>query len=178
MKNNLRKLIFTAFMLSLGMILPRVALRIPEIGRMLLPMHIPVMICGFICGAPYGAILGVILPLLNSFLFTMPPLMPVAVAMSFELCAYGFMSGIVYKKLKGKVGAIYISLILSMIIGRLLCGVASFFLYQIMGMKLTLKLFFTQAVISGVPGIILQLLIIPPIILGIVKNNSYENIQV
>ena len=55
---NTKKMVLSALLLALGMILPMLTMQIPTIGNMLLPMHIPVLLCGFICGAPYGAMIG------------------------------------------------------------------------------------------------------------------------
>ena len=47
---NIKKLVWAAVFLALGLILPFFTGQIPEIGNKLLPMHIPVLICGFVCG--------------------------------------------------------------------------------------------------------------------------------
>ena len=82
---NTKKMVLSALLLALGMILPMLTMQIPTIGNMLLPMHIPVLLCGFICGAPYGAMIGFALPIIKSIVFGTPILMPNALAMSFEL---------------------------------------------------------------------------------------------
>lgn len=74
MKKNVRNLTMSALFLALGLVLPIFTGQIPQIGSMLLPMHIPVFLCGLICGGPWGALVGLILPLLRSVLFGMPPL--------------------------------------------------------------------------------------------------------
>ena len=90
MKNlSVRNIVLAGFFLAVGIVLPFFTMQIPSIGNMLLPMHIPVLICGFVCGWPLGLIVGFILPLLRSMLFTMPPMYPTALAMAFELAAYG-----------------------------------------------------------------------------------------
>ncbi len=162
MKTN--KLVLSALFLAIGILLPFMTMQIPSIGNMLLPMHIPVILCGFICGGPCGIIVGFILPLLRSVLFGMPPLIPTAVAMSFELATYGYLSGIVYQKLAGKLFASYISLIVAMIAGRVVWGIVSFGLYSLLGNPFTWKLFAMQAIVNAVPGIILQLVLIPALV--------------
>ncbi len=100
MKNpSTKKLVLAALFLALAYLLPFLTGRIPEIGSMLLPMHLPVLICGFVCGWPYGLAVGFVAPLLRSFTLGMPPFFPTAVAMAFELAAYGAITGICYKKL-------------------------------------------------------------------------------
>ena len=100
-KNRIKsyRLVLAALFLALGMILPFFTAQIPEIGSMLLPMHIPVLVCGFVCGWKYGLIVGLLTPLLRSMTFSMPPLFPSATAMAFEMAAYGAICGLMYERL-------------------------------------------------------------------------------
>lgn len=171
MRMNTRKVILSALLLAIGIVLPSVTMHIPGIGRLLLPMHIPVLLCGFICGAPYGAIVGLILPICNSILFGAPPMMPVALSMSVELLFYGMMSGVLYRQLKRYKLGIYYSLILAMIIGRIAWGIMSFILFSILGNSFTWIIFFTQVFASAIPGIIIQLVLIPAIVINLKKTD-------
>jgi predicted membrane protein len=171
MRVNTRKLVLSAMFLAIGIILPMVTMHVPGVGRMLLPMHIPVLLCGFICGAPYGALVGFILPLCNSILFGAPPMMPVAIAMSIELLFYGLMSGLLYKQLGRYKLGIYFSLIPAMIVGRIAWGITSYILFSILGNSFTWMIFLTQAFASAIVGIILQLILIPAIIISLKKTN-------
>ena len=73
---EIRRMILAAFFIALGLVLPFLTGQIPTFGRMLLPMHIPVLLCGFILGWPYGMAVGLVLPLFRSYLFGMPPVFP------------------------------------------------------------------------------------------------------
>ena len=44
MKTSTRKLTLSALFLALGLVLPLITGQIPQIGKMLLPMHIPVLL--------------------------------------------------------------------------------------------------------------------------------------
>jgi len=70
--------------IAIGLVLPFFTGQIPQIGRMLLPMHIPVFLCGLICGWKYGLMVGFILPLLRYAVFGMPVIFPNGIAMAFE----------------------------------------------------------------------------------------------
>ena len=98
-RKNIRKIALSAMFLALSFVLPFFTGQIPEIGSMLCPMHIPIIICGYLCGAPWGLVIGFIAPLFRSLIMSMPPLFPTALSMAFELAAYGFMSGFLFKKL-------------------------------------------------------------------------------
>ncbi len=86
---------------------------------------------------------------------------PTAVAMSFELFAYGaftaFFSRIFNKGTKG----IYISLVLSMIIGRIIWGITMLVLTTASGSHFTLALFVAGAFTNAIPGIIIHIVIVP-----------------
>ncbi|MDO5293552.1 MAG: ECF transporter S component [bacterium] len=172
--NSTKKLVLTATFIAIGLVLPFLTMQVPSIGNMLCPMHIPVLLCGFICGGPYGLIAGLCLPVLRSVIFGAPVLMPTALAMAFELAAYGFVSGILYDLVKNVKGGVYIALIGAMIIGRMVWGIAAFGLYHAVGNVFTWKIFATQAFVRAIPGIILQLLFIPLLVIQLEKAVSNE----
>lgn len=164
-KSNNKKIVISAIFLSLGIALPFFTGQIKEIGDTLLPMHIPVMLCGIICGAKYGLLVGFILPLLRSVTVGMPPIYPNAVWMSAELATYGFVIGLLYfSSEKKQIWWLYCSLIVSMICGRIIWGITKAFLLGVSGKIFTFEAFITGGIIDSLPGIILQLVVIPVII--------------
>lgn len=173
-KSTLKQLIMATVMLALCLLLPFLTAQLQTIGSMLAPMHIPVLLCGFLCGWKYGLGVGFIAPLLRSVLFGMPPLVPVALAMSFELAAYGALAGLLYAAFAKNVPNVYWVLILSMLGGRLVWGVAAFFIYTAMGTPFTLAIFFAGAFAKAVPGIIVHILLIPPIVLAMRRAGQIE----
>ena len=98
MKSSLLRLTTAAMCLALSFLLPFLTGQIPTVGQLLCPMHLPVLLCGFLCGWKWGLAVGVVAPLLRSFTLGMPPLFPTALCMAFELAAYGFLAGFLYKK--------------------------------------------------------------------------------
>ncbi len=169
MKNsNVQKLTLSAMFLALGMILPFMTGQIREIGNMLLPMHIPVLLCGLICGWQYGLAVGLVLPILRSMAFGMPPMYPIAIGMAFELATYGFVIGFLYGKSRWKcIIALYKSMITAMIAGRCVWGLASMILLGVKGQAFTMQAFLAGAFFNAIPGILLQLILIPVIMVAL-----------
>ena len=170
-----KKLAYAALFLALCLVLPLLTGQIPQIGSMLLPMHIPVLLCGLVCGWQYGAAVGFVAPLLRSLLFTMPKLYPVAIAMAFELLTYGLVIGLVYRRLakKGMVG-VYAALVTAMVAGRLVWGVAEVVLLGLNGNAFTAQAFLAGALLNAVPGIIVQLILIPAVMAALHKAGAIE----
>lgn len=166
----LKMIVVSAMFLCIGLILPFATGQIKVIGNMLLPMHLPVMLCGLICGWQYGLAVGFILPLLRSLLFGMPLLYPSAVAMAFELATYGLVVGLLYALLRKRgIRALYISLISAMIAGRIVWGMAEAVLLGFLGQRLLFSAFITAAFLNAVPGIILQLVLVPMLVIVVEK---------
>lgn len=155
------------------MVLPVLTSGIPEIGKALLPMHFPVLFSGLLLGPLYGLLLGILIPLLRSALFGMPPIFPTALAMAFELGTYGFVIGFLYSRFTEKSWkAVLFSLIVAMLSGRAVWGAVDFLLLGILGKSLTLSMFFSAVFLSSVPGILLQLFLIPLLMERLEKANA------
>ncbi len=168
MKDSIKKLTLSAMFLAIGMVLPLFTGQIPQVGNMLLPMHLPVFLCGLICGWQYGAVVGVVLPLLRSMTFGMPPLFPTALAMAFELMTYGLTAGFLYERSRWQcVVALYRSILAAMIAGRVVWGVVQMILLGMGGNTFTWKAFMAGAFLNAVPGIVLQLILIPAIMVAL-----------
>lgn len=166
---QIRRLTWSALCLALCLVLPFLTGQIPQIGSMLSPMHFPVLICGFLCGWPWGLAVGLIAPVLRSLIFGMPPMFPNAVAMSLELCTYGFVSGLLHKLLPKKNAYLYLELILAMIAGRIVWGLAEIVLLGLSGSAFTMKAFLAGAITNAIPGIILQIVIVPILVIAVKK---------
>ena len=152
MKVSVKKLVFAALCLALCIVLPFLTGQIPQIGGMLSPMHIPVLLCGFLCGWPYALAVGLVAPLLRHLMFGMPPILT-ALVMTFELGAYGAFAGIFYQILPKKTSCIYVALLLAMLAGRVVYGVASFIILGVSGTAFTFQAFLSGAFLTAWPGI-------------------------
>ena len=176
---RIRKTTYSAMYLALALVLPFVTGQIPEIGSMLCPMHFPALLCGFMCGWPWGMAVGFIAPLLRSVLFGMPTLFPTAVAMAFELAVYGGAAGFLRRRLPKNAGTLYAVLLSAMLLGRIAWGLVQWLLSGLSGSAFTWPLFLSGAILNAVPGILLQLVLIPVIVVtmekaGLSLNRSAE----
>ena len=170
MKTNVKTLTLSAMFLAIALVLPFITGQIPEIGAMLCPMHLPILLCGYFCGGPWGLAVGLIAPVLRSMIFGMPPMYPTAISMAFELAAYGAISGLLYAKLPKTRASVYISLVTAMIVGRLVWGAARFVFAGLNITAFGLQAFWAGAVTSAIPGIILQLILIPILVIALDKQ--------
>jgi thiamine transporter ThiT len=168
-KNEFAKLTLSAMFLALAFVMPFLTGQIPQVGAMLCPMHIPVLLCGFFCGAPWGLVVGFIAPLLRSFTLGMPPMFPTAFCMAFELAAYGFIAGWLHNKLPKKKVNVYVSLLCAMVIGRIVWGFVMFCCMGFDASKFGLDAFLAGALLNAIPGIIVQIVLIPLLVIVLEK---------
>ena len=169
LKSETHRLVLAALFLAMAYVMPFLTGQIPEIGARLCPMHIPVLLCGFVCGWSWGMTVGAIAPLLRSMTLGMPPIFPTAVCMAFELAAYGALAGLSHRLLPRKKPFVYLSLLISMIAGRLVWGVAMLACMGISGGKFPFSAFLAGAVTNAIPGIILQVILVP-VLVTLIEN--------
>ena len=160
-----RRIVLAALFLALAFVLPMVTGHVPQVGNMLCPMHFPILLCGFVLGVPWGLAVGFVAPLLRSVLFGMPPMFP----MAFELAAYGLVSGLVWRRVKHTLPMMYAALVTAMVAGRLVWGAVRFVLAGLTGSSFPFSAFLSGALLTAVPGIIAQLILIPLILTALQK---------
>lgn len=164
---NVKKLVFTAVCAALCLVLPMAFHSIPNAGSVILPMHIPVLLCGLVCGWPYGFVCGLIGPFLSSITTGMPPaaMLP---SMMVECAAYGFTTGILMKYVRtGRPTAdLYISMICAMAAGRIIAGFAKSLIFSPGTAPFA---WVTTSLVTGIPGIVLQLVLMPIVIAALTR---------
>lgn len=158
-KNNVIDLAAAALCVALGILIPSVFHLFGQAGATFCPMHIPVIICGMVCGWKYGGLCGLIVPLLSFLIIGMPPIYPTGVSMMLELCAYGVLAGLLYKRFN-----VFISLIGAMIGGRVIYGLTNLILMGLANTTYSIRTFLTAAFVTALPGIVIQLIFIPALI--------------
>ena len=166
--SNTKKMTVSGLCLALCLLLPFLTGQIQKIGNMLCPMHLPVLLCGMICGWPWGLAVGAVAPLLRSVLWGMPP-MYVAIAMAFELAAYGLVTGLVFSRTKQDLKGIYIALVIAMAAGRLVWGGVQFMMAGLQHTVFDRSLFLAGAVTNALPGILVQIILIPILVITMEK---------
>jgi thiamine transporter ThiT len=158
--SQVKRSVFTAVCIALCVVLPMAFHAVPRGGNIFSPMHIPVFLAGLICGGGYGLLTGILGPLLSTLITGMPAFgfMPVMIV---ELAAYGLFSGIAFHFIRtGHVyGDLYGSLLTAMIVGRIIAGCARALIFA--PGKFTMAAWISGYFVGTLPGIILQLVVIP-----------------
>lgn len=169
MSKNIKNIVYSGLIIAIGVLLPQVFHVFgQDAGKMFLPMHIPVLLAGFIVGPWYGVAIGLLVPVLSSLFTGMPPV-PMVYFMLFELMTYALIAGVLSKKLKWNV---YVSLIGAMLCGRLVYGLSLVAAVNLLGLHLPFANWtaFVAGVTQGLPGIAIQLIIIPPILYALKRG--------
>ncbi len=161
-----KRLVTTAICAAMCVVLPIAFHAIPNAGSVMLPMHIPVLLCGLVCGWPYGLVCGLLGPFLSSFT-GMPPL-SVLPGMMVECGVYGLVTGLMMKYVRtGKVAAdLYISMLTAMVLGRVVAGFAKALIFA---PGTPAFAWVTTSLVTGIPGIIIQLVVMPLLVVALTK---------
>lgn len=165
------KVSVAAMLTALSILFPQIfhLTGIPQVGAIFLPMHIPVLMSGFLLGPVYGAIIGLIAPLVSNLLTNMPVASKLPFMM-IELFVYGLTSGLFYHKLslsKKSFGTV-IALVMAMVAGRLAYGISMVIAAEFFNIEGGFMVAITSS-ITGIYGIVLQLVTIPPIVYAVRK---------
>ncbi len=163
-----KRITVMAMLLALGLVLPYAFHGIPKGGMLFSPLHMPALIGGLVLGPVEGAIVGVLCPILNSMITGMPQ-GNTLIAMCFELPVYAIVTGIMMRVLKEKKDGvkIYAALMIAMIVGRIAGGMIQ---SMILGLRnYSLQMWATAYFVSTFPGIVMHLLVIPPVCMALKK---------
>lgn len=165
-RNHTRLLVFSALCVALCVVLPLAAHGVPNAGNVLLPMHIPVLLCGLACGPVWGLVCGVLGPLLSNLLTGMPA-MGYLPSMILELAAYGLLAGLLIRVVHtGKeIADLYIALFAAMLAGRVCHGIMNALIFR--AGAYSLQAWLTSSFVTGLPGIAIQLALLPAVVLGL-----------
>lgn len=163
-----KKIVLSGLFVALGILIPMIFHTVNIAGTVFLPMHIPVLLAGIIVGPIYGAAVGILCPILSSLLTGMPPMVPVMPIMAFELCGYGVISGLLHNKFKN----VFVSLLGAMVGGRLIAIVGAYIVSLTIAPKISPIAYVVGGLAPAIPGMIIQIILIPVIYKIITKVNS------
>ncbi len=162
-----KKMVFTAVCAALCVVLPMAFHAVQNAGQVFLPMHIPVLLCGLVCGWPFGFVGGLLGPVLSSLLTGMPPaaMLP---SMMVECSVYGCVTGLMMRFVHTKhpMADLYISMITAMLAGRFVAGLAKSLIFSPGTAPFA---WVTTSLVAGIPGIVIQLLLIPLVVFSLTK---------
>ena len=169
---SLRRLVIGAMLIAAALVLPMFLGNVQLFMQGVSPMHIPALIAGLTLGPWWGAAVSFIMPLLRGLLFGMPPLMPTGLCMAFELAAYGLITGLLYPIFvrrfgKNHVPAILITMLIAMVAGRCVGGVAQALISLGRGGSYGLQAFVTAYFVKTAVGAVLHLIVVPVIVLAL-----------
>jgi len=151
-------LITAAVVLAAALLVPQLFHSIQNAGSIFLPMHIPVLVGGFFLSPPAALVVGILAPLLSGAVTGMPAY-PFAWLMAVELGIYSLMTSLLSRRpeMNALAGA--------MVAGRLVRFLLSMGFYPlVVGVPFSATLVAGALLFQSLPGMALQLLIIPPLV--------------
>lgn len=164
------QLTISAMSIALGLVIPRLLHSVPNAGTLFLPMHFPILMGAFFLEPGYALMTGLLTPALSSLITGMPPAFPVLPFMMAELATYALAASVLYRKLKLDRT---ISLVGAMVLGRAAASVAVWILVAAFGAKLpSAWKFFLAAFTGSLPGIAIQLALIPSVVSVVQRGRS------
>ncbi len=177
MNKNINRLTAGGVLIAFAILIPQLfhLTGVPQSGKVFLPMHIPVLLSGFALGPVFGLLVGIFSPIISSAMTGMPDLARLPF-MIFELATYGFISGLLYNtlKLQRKKYGIYVSLVVAMITGRVVYAITLTVAANIFNIACGGPIAAISATVTGVIGIVIQIVVIPPMIYLLEKSGSID----
>ena len=156
MKKNVKKITVGGLLIALALVLP-MAFHLTGVPQ------------------PGQVFVGLFSPIISSVLTGMPAVGRLPFMM-IELAVYGLVSGLMYNTFKfnkKKMGT-YISLLTAMLCGRIVYAISLFVAVNLMGIQCGGPIAAVTATVSGVPGIIIQVLIIPPVVYALERSGYID----
>jgi hypothetical protein len=163
-----REIVISGLLIGTGVVLP-IFFHALGVGPAFSPMHIPALLAGFSLPLRFAFLAGIAMPLVSSLVTGMPPIFPVLPYMVFELATYAATASIMFRTLKQN---IYVSLVVSMIAGRIAAGLIVWMMTAFLGVDIAGPFtFIAGSIMTSFPGMIVQLLLIPAIVYPLKKSN-------
>ncbi|HIV99214.1 MAG TPA: ECF transporter S component [Candidatus Ornithospirochaeta avicola] len=170
---NIKSIVFSALIVALMLTLPLIFHAIPNGGKLFSPLHLPAFLSGFIL-SPAFALLSTIVGLFLSALLTGMPAPFMLPQMAAELMCYALFTCFLFRFIRTRyvLADIYIALFASMIAGRAVAGILNALIFS--RGEYSLLIWFTSYFVSTLPAMILQLAVIPPLVIALIKRSVIE----
>ncbi|UCE04538.1 MAG: ECF transporter S component [bacterium] len=139
------------------------------LGKMFLPMFLPILLAGFIIEFPIAILVGFLGPWISALATGMPPLFPTAFSISIEGVVTAGLASYLYHN---KQISFWFALIIAIIGQRLARVVMLFLILPLFG--LPAKVLSIADFTISLPGVLLQLFLIPIILFMIWKSKIIE----
>ncbi len=167
---NVRELAYCGVFGAAAMLFP-VLFHVLQLGRLFMPMYLPLVALAFFVRPRAAAVTALVTPILSGALTGMPPFYPpVAVLMSLELG----LTGLVLSALNFRFPRVNPWLLLAPVLlgGRILyVGLVYIFARVV---ELPARFVVGASLLSGWPGIVLMLVVIPPLVLRFARRKPAE----
>lgn len=157
---------YSGYDLLLGGLFMALALVFPLIfhavgmGSAFLPMFYPIIAAGFLVALPVAIVVGVMSPAVSAFITGMPPFFPpIGVIMMVEGAILTVLPALFYQRLKINT---WVTTLLTMVIDRLVVLVLVLFFAWVL--ELPEGVLSAVILINGIPGTVLILVLIPPLV--------------
>lgn len=154
-----RELAYGGLFGAAGLTLP-ILFHLLHLGHVFMPMYLPLMALAFFASPRVCAATAFVTPLLSAVLTGMPPFYPpVVVAMSMELAVMSALASWAYRRWSGSVLFVLIPVLL---LGRVFQAGSGYLLGLLI--DLPPRFLSVVSVVSGWPGLVLMVLVIPPLV--------------
>ncbi len=158
MKIKTQQITLIALFIALCILVPFL-FHLVGLGKMFLPMFLPILLAGFIIEFPAAILVGLLGPWISALTTGMPPLFPTALSMSIEGLVTSGLASYLYHKMQIR---FWIGLIVAIIAQRLARIVMLLLILPLFG--LPAKALSIADFVYSLPGVLLQLLLTPIIL--------------
>jgi len=153
---------------ALGLLLPIGFHALGWGGKAFLPMHLPIVAAGFLVSPATAVSLGIVVPLLSGALTGMPPLAPpLALLMAGELAVKAGVASVLYRTLRAPM---WLALPIALAADWGVLILAASFAAGFFAVKAAPSQYMGAAIVVGLPGTILQLMMVPAAVLAIERR--------
>ena len=161
---RVRELVLAGLCLALGLTLPWLVhvAGAGSLGRVLLPMYLPVLLAGLLLRPPLAVLVGALTPVLSSALTGMPPPLPTLPLTVAELVVLAGAASLLHRRLRLNV---WIAAPGALVLGRLTLALLAAGLGGWLGLPVPGAVYVGGALLAGLPGVALLLAIVPPLAL-------------